>query len=79
MARYWPQFNVPGVVSGVVLEELHRVAIATVAFFCLTEALGSDRKARFVESMDAIPSAATVRVSRVVPWRRLVKRTIPST
>ena len=61
MARYWPQFNVPGVVSGVVLEELHRVTIATVPFFCLTEALGSNRKARFVESMDAIPVSSDCR------------------
>lgn len=40
--------------------ELRRVAMATMPFFCLAEALGSDRNASFAESMDAIPSAASV-------------------
>ena len=60
MARYWLQFKVFGVVSGVVLVELHRVATATMPFFCFTTVPGNDRKALLVESMDAIPLAANV-------------------
>ena len=48
-------------VSGVVFVELNRVAAAAaMPLFCLTEALGSDRKVPLAESMDAIPSTVSV-------------------